>query len=511
MEIFYVIATVVIVAAIFVGWKFFEMNLTVMAITAVVALLMPLPIYAIATTVAKNEKQTYHEYWNGYEVAATFETTTCYRDGACTNEYDCDPYTEVYYVSVPDADGEGSHQEMRTRTVYHDCPYSNEETSYYVDTTLGNYGIAHNLMTGTQFRAGNPIPGGQVTEPPAFWTAAKDRIDSGNPGPVTKVSDYKNYILSSENTLFKRYSDRIDEYLAAGLLPKPSAGVSNFYNASKAYFVGIDAGAVDQDAYTQDVAYLNGAVGSDLRGDLHVVFVDADKAGDPTDYGNSLLAYWQSGDLGRDAIAKNAIIIIVGVGTYDAPEVVTPVEPDVDVTGATAEPTPEPTETVAPVEPEVEEPLFEDGTVIAEWARAFTGMPLGNEAMLTQIENSLKNKALNENFIGRPSYDIASETVKHSDGAIEGILFGVNKFERVSMEATDEDDNGSGFGYLADEWQPDAALMGLIFILSSVMILIVLGIGFAVIVNNDFSDPLDGLVRDTKTNKKGKREKYGLR
>lgn len=92
-------------------------------------------------------------------------------------------------------------------TKWHDCPYSTQETSYYVSTTIGDtFTMGANLMTGNPFRSyERKNPGGQVTQPPAEWSAAKSRIESGSPGPVTAVKSYANYILASQNTLFKRY------------------------------------------------------------------------------------------------------------------------------------------------------------------------------------------------------------------------------------------------------------------------------------------------------------------
>lgn len=490
MEIFFTILSVVLLAVFVVGWKIFDLNLTVMAGAVVLSLLAPLPVYAISTAIAKNSDQTFNEYWNGFETATSLNSTTCYRDGSCSNTYSCDPYTVVEIEYYTDSEGKSQSRTV-TRTKYHSCPYSNEETSYHVDTTLGSYTIGANLMTGTPFRLGTSIPQGQVLSAPAFWTEAKARVDSGKPGPVAKVSTYKNYILASESTVFKRYSNKIEEFRASGLLPNPTAGISGFYDAPKAYFVGVDTKQVDTVEYSKDVAALSAGFGTFLQGDLHVVFVDTKAVGDPTDYGNSLMAYWQSHELGKNALAKNTMVVIIGVETYKAPAVVTEVTPDVSLL-------PVPSSEV----PVVTEPVIADGTGVVAWAKAYTGMPMGNESLITEVERKLKGEFLDENLIGEPSYDLKTETMVKSDGVLENLLFGSNQFERVSMSALDADDSGSGFGYLSDEWAPDAGLMTLIYSISIILVLVVLGSAAALLYSSyQVSDPLRVLIHSKEKSK----------
>lgn len=475
MFVFYVILITVVAISAFVLFKFFAGNVTIFVAAAAVALLVPLPVYAITAAISKNDQQTFHEYWNGYETAATSQAVTCERDGSCRNTFQCDPYTTVEIEYYTDAEGK-QQSRMVTKTHYHSCPYSVEETTYFVDSTVESFVIASSLMTGSQYRQGHAIPGGQVSSPPQSWLDAKDRIDSAKPGPVTVVKNYKNFILSSERSLFKRYSDQIDSLVAEGKLPTPVSGVEDPYSATKAYFVGTQPKDVDVAALTKDVAYLNGAVGNDLHGDLHVVFVDSSIA-DATDYSNSLMAYWQDSKThGKNAISKNAIIVVVGIDAYAAPtKTVAPsAEPTQPVTvdGLPVPVDVTPDATVAP-----EQPQIKDGTSVVKWAKAFTGMPLGNEALLTQIESNLKGTAVDSALIGQPTYNIATGTVAHTEGKLETILFGANKFERVSMTADDEGDSGSGFSYLAEEWVPDSGTMAIIFWTSSVLILLVLAFG----------------------------------
>jgi hypothetical protein len=489
MVVFYIILAVVVVGAGLFLAKTHNLHLTTFAIAAAAALLVPAPVYALTTSIAKNDQQTFHEYWNGFETAAVTQVDQCERDGSCKNTYQCDPYTVIETETYTDSKG-NSRTRPVTRTKYHSCPYSAEETTYVVDTTLGSFTFADRLMTGRQWRDAG-IPGGQVTAPPADWAAVKARIDAGQPGGVTQVNNYKNLILGSQQTLFKRYSDTIDTLTAENLLPAPSSGIQNRYDAAKAYFVG-DLKGVDTAALTKNVQSLNGAVGAELRGDLHVVFVEADKLPmSPEDYSNALLAHWQSSVFGRDAISKNAIVVVVGVEGYKKPAAasVSPSEapavlPDV-VPGVEVLPTPEAT-------PEVAKPTIKAGTPVVAWAKAFTGMPIGNEGLLTQFGSQLPGTVVDENFIGSPTYDVAAGTVTHTDGAVESILYGENKFERVSMSAEDADDMGGGFAYLGDDWAPDQGTMTLIYVLSSILALaalaggVYLSIGFRASRTNDF-------------------------
>lgn len=367
--------------------------------------------YNVGSEIAKDQASTFNEYWNGFETAALKSERTCSYNGSCFHTYDCDPYQVpvTHYRSVSDGKG-GTRQEpyivMETR--YNSCPYSKQETSYYVDSTVDKFTIASNVMTGEEFRPyERRIPGGRQGAP-ALWSEAKARIESGKAGPVTAVKTYMNYILASQKDLLSDYSNKIEEYKAQGLLPAPAKGVYSAYQANKAYKVG-NANVPGFGDYLTDVAYLNGAVGDDLHGDLHVIFAPADVSGGKTDYMNAVLAYWQSAEHGRDALSKNAIIVVIGVSS--------------------------------------------DGSK-AEWVVSATGMPMGNEAMMTQITSDMSGKKMDRQLLGRPVFNPKDETFTSSNGALEHILWGENKFERVSMSAKDTSDKGSGFLYLRDELKP---------------------------------------------------------
>lgn len=425
MFIFYVVLVTVIVGGWFVARRYFKINfnLIALAVTLALALVTPWITYSITASVAKNADQTYYEFWNGSEVEAVSKTITCTRDGSCRNEYDCDPYTVTHEESYTDSEGKSKTRTV-TETKYHDCPYSAQETSYGVVTTLGNITVEDSLMTGEPFRARKSIPGGRVTSPPALWVAAQKRIASGNPSGVTTRNTYKNFILSSDETLFASYSGNIDKLVSENMLPIPADKVFNIYKANKAYSVGDTK--LDMDSMNTQLDLLNAAFGSELRGDMHVVFADASKAGEGNDYTNSLRAFWNSEAVGKSAIAKNTLTLVVGV------------EPNAD------------------------------GKPSVAWSHGFTGMPIGNEALLQEFTN-LKGQVIDDKFIGSPVFNIATETYTHSNGAVEDMVFGKFKFARVSMSATDEGDNGSGFKYLSDAWQMKSSDYAVVYWISGIL------------------------------------------
>lgn len=488
MTVFYITFILVAAISVFVLYKFFNVNLTALVAGTILSILITSPIYPIWSSVAKNDELTFKEFWNGSELLAEFSEQTCERDGYCENTYDCDPYPVTRIVSSTDSKGNTT-TETVTDIHYHSCPYSVQETQYMVDTTLGNYLIGEAQMTGTPFRGSVNIPGGQVVTPPTLWSEAKARIDGGNPGGVTKLSEYKNYILASDATLFKEYSTFIDELEAEGLLPQPASSVRDIYKSDKAYFAGVKN--IPASEYVEDVQYLNAQVGSELRGDLHIVFVDAGKVNSPTDYANALKAYWTSELMGKHAIAKNAIVVIVGVGKYVAPAIEK--APDSTLTESSPVDAEEPLNEVVPPSAELAIPV---GSPVVEWARMFTGMPLGNEALAVQIQSDMQGLPIDENLIGRPKFNIESGTYTANSGVLHSILFGENKFTRVSMGSSDADDIGSGFSYLEAAWKPSTQSMVGMHVLAIILAGLAMSITCVVAFSyREGEDPLRSLIK----------------
>ncbi len=106
-----------------------------------------------------------------------------------------------------------------------------------------------------------------------------------------------------------------------------------------------------------------------------------------------------------------------------------------------------------------------DGKTI-EWARAATGMPLGNEHLVIQIQNDLKGAALEPaSLLGNPVAKVISDekvAVTTSDGLLEKVVWGANKFTRVHMKPRD---GSGGFTYLLNEIEPTTGQMtGILFV-----------------------------------------------
>ncbi len=393
-----------------------------------VVIVVPLTVI-IGTGMIKADKLSYHEFYNGYEVRAESETIQCSEDGPCVREYNCHPYTVIDSYAYTDSDG--NYHPQQEHTEYHDCPYATQEFSYWVDTTLGKFTIASHIFSeNPQEWDGNGIPGDVPRGIPPFWQAAKDRIAAGDPGPVTTVETYDNYILASQKTILKDSSTAVERLRNANLLPEPTQNVGDpirdFYYADKISFVG-PKGVVhpdDERRWSNALARFNAALGTDLQGDLHMAVVDVDAVDNPDEYGQAVQAWWQDPSFGKNAVSKNSIIVVLGVG---------------------------------------------DGLV--QWARAYTGMPYGNEQLLLDIQNELKGQTFSpEVVLGKPTGVIAGDevTIRHAEspGVLERTVWGPHAFERVCMLCNDEGEEGeTSFGYLGSEIEPSGGqkfLLGII-------------------------------------------------
>lgn len=397
------------------------------AIGAMICCVVIIPLTVVmGNKWALSNNLTYNEFWSGYETQAVRIDTGCSRDSGCAYTYQCDPYEVTEIVSVPNADGKGSHTETRTHTEYHHCPYSTTEWDFTVKTTLGDYHIERTFPDSPQeWRGGHGFPGNVRQGTPPFWQAAANRLAAGDPGPVTKKMTYDNYILASQSSILKKYSTEVDRYKAELPAPASTRDVRDFYYADKAYFTD---GVQDQAGWSDAVSRFNAAFGSDKQGDLHLVVVGPDFKGDPDSYTNALNAYWTGTTFGKDALSKNALVVVIHT----------------------------------------------DGKTVT-WARAFTGMPLGNEGLLLDIQNTLKDKPFTpESVLGKPVGTIKDgkfSTVAVGEGVLAKDVWGVNKFERVSM--TGKSGGGSGFDYLSDEIQPSTAQKAVILTASFFLSLLV--------------------------------------
>lgn len=404
----------------------FQITGTEFVVGALICAVCVIPLtWWVGASIARSSNETFKEFWNGYETQAIFERTACHRDGACVHTYDCDPWTTTY--TTTDSKGNVT---VHTQTHYHQCPYTDEEWTFTVDTTLGPFVIGdHVLPTNPYqhywrrpgfFSGGDHIPHSLADHAgvPSVWLAAKRRLDRGDHGPVTAIHDYTNYILAAQHTIEKQYSGSIDGYLKRGLLPKVVSQVHDFYLADKAYFVGV--APHNASAWEDAVNRFDAAFGTDRQGDLHLLIVNAKQIEDPNDWFGALQAYWQSSKLGKHAISKNGLIVAVGT---------------------------------------------RDGKTVA-WARAATGMPLGNELLLQDLESDLQGAPLNaETLLGVPTVRFVNQRqangkqkvvaqVVHSQGIVERDVWGPHGFHRVHMKCQKKQDHCVGFGYLSGDVQP---------------------------------------------------------
>ena len=378
----------------------------------------------------------FYEFWNGYEYATYTETYTCHESdsqggstGGCTHYYDCDSYTvEVDDPDTTDDDGT-VHHHSHTETRYRQCPYTTTELSWIIETTVDNFNVGdHWLPSNPEQHRLQPahdwtssLPSYLDSGVPSPWTAATNRIASGIPAPVTALKGYKNYVLASKSQLLVAHSADVQTYEKQGLLPALTHDVYGVYFANRAYFVGVNV--ANQQEWQARLAKLNAAFGATEQGNLYVVVVDANKISrsDSESYLLALMASWESSKLGRYAVSKNALVVVLGT---------------------------------------------KDGQTV-DWTRASTGMPKGNEFMLGDIERKVPGSKLDPSVLfGDPTVQLPitknndgtfTVNVNHNApaGVIEQILWGPDHFERVPMAL---------YAYLRGELTPTGwQLAGILF------------------------------------------------
>ena len=361
---------------------------------------------------------SFEEYWNGWELEAVEEIVPCEINGRCRRTYEC----HCRLVCVSSREGGDC---LRWEEECDECPYFNYERNLYVRSTAGDCPIAWLAPEdywGEKTTLELPFGFGSsdyVT--PQVWLDCRDRVRRGRPGPVTIRATYDNYILASGDTILKQYSSMVDQYQEAGLLPPIQHTVYNHYYADKVSFVGHEP--EDERAWQESLMHLNAAFGSELQGDLHLVIVrDPGASINPDAYVLALKAYWQNPDVwGDDCLSKNGLAVVLGTT---------------------------------------------EGETVA-WARAQSGMPMGNEHLLVAIRDQLKGISLTpDRVIGRVQGEFYVRegdqelTVRATgeSGALRRLLWGLDdpqtRFARISMSGDEPDDLGGGFLYLDSDIQP---------------------------------------------------------
>jgi len=416
-----------------------------------VAYLFAMPaVFLVGKALSTADALRYEEFRNGVETSATVQVITCEpgQSGGdassghsnCDHEYQTGEtyaYTVIYYVTVSDGcDSDGtncrSHQEMRTRIeiAYIYNPYAAYEYSYRITDSLGgSYSFPYSYVKDGEGYQGGAIPEDLPRGDPKQWTKAKQRLDAGNPRPVTRLFDYNNYVLASHDDLLKPFSENVERYLKEGILPEHTKDLTtdplygfNDSTADKVSFVGVTV--ADPKKWQASLMTFDAALGSKLQGDLHLVLIDSSLVDNQTDYLNALKAYWLGDDFGRRAIAKNAIIVVAGV---------------------------------------------QNDTI--QWSMASTGMPFGNEVMLRGIMNFLPDTPLDpKQVIGDPHTvvtpsqdggdDEVAVTISDEPGVLERVVLQDFPFQRACMDCKD-DGTQIGYANLVVEIEPKPWQFGL--------------------------------------------------
>lgn len=402
---------------------------------AVVLAVMALIVIPVTTHVglnmAKASKLTYHEFWGGYETATLTSSQECHRDGGCNDTYECDPYEVSVVVTDYDSKGNAIGSHIETHTEYHHCPVATRENYWAITTTLGKYDLGMTFdANAVAFRDSHGLDDTFQGVPP-LWAAADKRIKAGDPGPVTADKTYDNYILASTRTILHKYSDAVSKYQKLGLLPNPVVNLKqpiyDHYYADKMAMFGLHEDAVH---WNFALDRLDAALGTGLQGDLHVVAIDAGKIDNPDEYAGAVNAFWQSPLLGKRALSKNGIGLVLGIKNSNI-----------------------------------------------AWARAFTGMPVGNAGLVLDLQNNLKDQPFTTAIFGHPQGVLTNgsvSTIQHGDSPVEAALWGPHKFHREHMK---------DFHYLGSEIQPSNSqkrniiLVAILFIIIGWLIALAVGIG----------------------------------
>jgi len=406
-----------------------------------VALTVATPlVFVIGKALSTADALRYEEFYNGVETEALPYAEDCRPGYAgdseasghsnCRYEYKTNQtyeWTDSYETSSTSCDIKGENCTTTTTTHYFQVtdyiynPYATKEHTYAITDSLGGtYNFPTRYVKDGEGYEGGELPKDLPRGDPKEWLEAKQRLDEGNPRPVTRMFSYDNYILASQDDMLKPYSEDVEQFLEEGILPEHTADIRtdplhgfNDSFADKVSFVGVEVS--NEEAWQDSLMSFNAALGSELRGDLHLVLIDSSLVNSPTDYLNALKAYWLSEDFGRRAIAKNAIIVVAGVS---------------------------------------------GGTV--DWGIASTGMPFGNEVMLQGIENFLPDTALTPaDVIGNPHtvMPLAEDsevqvTLSENPGVLERVVLKDFPFARACMDCKEEDGE-IGYADLVAEIEPE--------------------------------------------------------
>ncbi len=421
------------------------------SVSVVMTLIIVPVVLAIGNSMSIDNILRYEQFVNGVETVAGTTVTKCYEGHSgnslaagysnCEHTYRSGTYhwqeRHTYTTCTTDSKGNSDcteHVYYTTETGYIYTPFVTKEYHYFIDASAGkggdfprfNFDTVYAAQDAVKFRSKVAIPASVPRGAPADWLDAKQHLDGGDARSVTMISSYDNYILASDDKILKAFGGDLERYKKAGLLPDLAAGIMTDpisgptnTHADKVAFV--DVNTLDKPQMQKAVMRFNAALGMKLQGDLHVVFVNSDTIGSnqAVGYTTALKAYWQSPAFAKRAIAKNGIILVIGV---------------------------------------------KDSKV--DWARATTGMPFGNEGMAKWVEDWLPGHDLDpRTLFGEPrtvikpgvtaeafTSDDVKVTLSTPRGALEEIVFEKAPFDRARMSC--DDNKCVGYEHLLDKIEP---------------------------------------------------------
>lgn len=457
------------------------------AVSVLMALVITPSVMLVGKKLSVANIVRYEQFLNGAETKAIDNVVKCQKGSSggsassghsnCTNEYRTG---ETYTYEVPveetypctDSDGElttCTRTVWEPRTGYIYAPYATREHTYVINSSFGFKENDPFNFSGI-FLDADPVPYAKKAIPsniprgaPADWLDAKAHLDMGDPRPVTVLDGYDNYILASDDEVLKAYSADIARFKKAGLLPAHTANIMtdpitgpSKSQANKLSFVGVTV--PDQKVWQDALMRFNAALGMELQGDMHVVLVDSARVTtqDAVPYINALKAYWQGPTFKKRALAKNGIVLAIGVTNNSQ----------------------------------------------VEWAEATTGMPFGNELMAQYLRDYLPGVALNPQMIfGSPRTVITGDKAKVTHplpmGVVEQIVFESAPFERASMSC--EEEGCVGFKDLLDTIEPTKTQKTIMMIIT---IFLACLLWFLVGASSIVDDSLAGLLGRTGSNRK---------
>jgi hypothetical protein len=362
----------------------------------------------------------YKQTLNGSVVAADVVVTKCnkekeeYGGSNCRHTEPCDSYTE--WVTEYYTDGNGKRQSRQVQvTKWYDCPLDSHEYTYTVTAVayhLYSFTIADHIF-GSKSRHLRGNDGGISRSVPVQWQRAKDNLAAGNPDPVTVPDTYENYILGSESEMLQAHSSDIKMLEKKKLLPSVVTPIHDHFLANKVSFVGMDP--INEARWQDSLMRFNAAFGTLKQGDMRVVALRASALPpgiSPEDYIRALKAHWQS-DFGKDAFPKNAVLLVLAV---------------------------------------------DDSGRNITWARAETGMPIGNHEMLSSLMLRLHDQPfLSETVFGTTTASVTAGGAKPKvtytagSGIVPQTVLTDFPFRRACMGCADKDEKGQqGFVDLKD-------------------------------------------------------------